>query len=133
VCVVQGGASTKGLTDKRDYNAFLVTVDPADKLASMVFRVASGTQVCTSAACTWLVGPTERLWEHLSGLGSMLVSNLELAASMCQDSLLDRHYYCFPRDAWLTHLICEHDSGSPQTDPKIAALAAGPQRRCWIM
>lgn len=41
----QGGPSAKGLTDKRDYNAFLVSVDPADKLASMVFRVASGTQV----------------------------------------------------------------------------------------
>lgn len=32
--VAQSGPSAKGLTDKRDYNSFLVMVDPAGKLAS---------------------------------------------------------------------------------------------------
>jgi hypothetical protein len=37
--------AAKGLTNKKDFNAFLVMPGPADKLASLVFRVASGTQV----------------------------------------------------------------------------------------
>lgn len=43
--LIQDEAAAKGLTDKKDYNAFLVMPDPADKLASLVFRIASGTQV----------------------------------------------------------------------------------------
>lgn len=44
--LIQDEAAAKGLSDKRDYNSFLVMPDPADKLASLVFRIASGTQVC---------------------------------------------------------------------------------------
>lgn len=43
--LIQDQHAAKGLTDKKDYNAFLVMPDPADKLASMVFKIASGTQV----------------------------------------------------------------------------------------
>ncbi len=44
-------AAAKGLTDKRDYNAVLVMPDPVDKLASLVFRTASGTQVRVGVFC----------------------------------------------------------------------------------
>jgi hypothetical protein len=44
--LIQDEAAAKGLSDKRDYNSFLVMPDRADKLASLVFRIASGTQVC---------------------------------------------------------------------------------------
>lgn len=43
--LIQSDASARGLTDKRDYNAFLVVPEPTDKLPSLVFKVASGTQV----------------------------------------------------------------------------------------
>ena len=48
--LVQSAPTAKGLTDKREYNAFLVMVEPQDTLASLVFRVASGTQVSPSSA-----------------------------------------------------------------------------------
>lgn len=37
--------TARGLTDKGEYNAFLILVEPSDKLASLVLRIASGTQV----------------------------------------------------------------------------------------
>lgn len=40
-----GRYQAKGLTDSSQYNAFLVLVEPADKLAAMVLKVASATQV----------------------------------------------------------------------------------------
>lgn len=43
--LIGGKGTAKGLTDKGEYNAFLVLVEPSDPLASLVFRIASGTQV----------------------------------------------------------------------------------------
>lgn len=38
--------SATGPTDKREHNALLLLVEPQDTLATLVFRIASGTQVC---------------------------------------------------------------------------------------
>jgi hypothetical protein len=43
--LIQDESSATGLTDKREYNAFLVMPAKGDKLAELVFRIASGTQV----------------------------------------------------------------------------------------
>lgn len=47
--LIESEPSVTGLTDKREYNAFLVLADPADKLASLVLKVASSTQVSLRA------------------------------------------------------------------------------------
>lgn len=43
--LIGGREQARGFTDRGEYNGFLVVVEPSDKLASLVFRIASGTQV----------------------------------------------------------------------------------------
>lgn len=43
--LIKDESTATGLTDKREYNAFLVMPARGDKLAELVFRVASSTQV----------------------------------------------------------------------------------------
>lgn len=67
------GTAAKGPTDGQYYNAMLVLADPKDKLASIVFRVASGTQVSltrwytpqgTGPQCTSLSVPSTQLHQQ---------------------------------------------------------------------
>jgi hypothetical protein len=41
--LIQDESTATGLTGKREYNAFLVMPAQGDKLAELVFRIASGT------------------------------------------------------------------------------------------
>lgn len=43
--LVGDSTSVTGPTDKRQHNALLLLVEPQDTLATLVFRIASGTQV----------------------------------------------------------------------------------------
>lgn len=61
MALIAGGAEAVGPTDKQRYNALLVLADPADTVASIVFRVAAGTQVRCKATsnfrtCTHVLG-----------------------------------------------------------------------------
>lgn len=43
--LIQDESSATGLTDKKQYNAFLAMPAQGDRLAELVFKVASATQV----------------------------------------------------------------------------------------
>lgn len=52
--LIQDESTAKGLTDKREYNAFLIMM-PAqdDKLAELVLRIAGSTQVSRQRSRCW--------------------------------------------------------------------------------